>query len=223
MRSLPWTGAVNSKICELLRSEKPLPQCFSDPSRLGGAILLFACGFDGMWLKCCWCPKQRWATQMAVGFLLSSKGGNWGVTEVLWTHSLLLCLYPDCLWHVWSHFHFFPSFSHSTWLKSDLQLTFLAKAEMPPKSWRLQSQWFPDSLSAAEPREAVKVDHLCFTNEEAGTEQVSILIRIFSPAVTKPGVSLLCTMKYPKKGGKINICHSKIPWSWEVSTNRAPN
>lgn len=123
----------------IAKNKKPLPQCFSDPSFLGWAVLLFAeCGFQGRWLKCCCCPEQRWATQMAVGhqagFSPPNKGGNWSV----WTHSLLLCLYPDRLWCVWNNFHFFSSFSYSNfplWLKSDLQLTSLAKADLPPKCW----------------------------------------------------------------------------------------
>lgn len=120
MRSLPWTGAVNSKICELLRSEKPLPQCFSDPSRLGGAILLFACGFDGMWLKCCWCPKQRWATQMAVGFLLSSKGGNWGLVNSLTAAVPLSRLSVTCLKSFPLLSILFPLYLAEKWPPADL-------------------------------------------------------------------------------------------------------
>lgn len=79
-----------------LRNKKPPPQCSSDPSLLGGTILLFACGFQGMWLQCSCCPRQRWATQMAsghqAGFSPPNKGGNRGHVD-----SLLLCLYPDGL------------------------------------------------------------------------------------------------------------------------------
>lgn len=125
------------------------------------------------------------------------------------------CLVPSlsgmCLKLFPLHFFFFPLYLSSL-AKKQPPDAFLSQGRDASQMLITKSQRFSDRQSSVKPQGVVRVEHLSFTNRKACTQQVKILLRIFSPAITRPGVSLLCIMKQnPKEREKIDLCRSKLP------------
>lgn len=158
--------------------------------------------FCGALALCCGCPKQWQATQMAVrhqaGFWPLNEGDSWNLMNPT-THGFYasiqlsvtcLKLFPPYLFLF--HSNFPPQLKKVTSSCLSQQ-----RQRCLPNANKYNHSDFQTAspLSSVKPQGVVRVEHLCFTNRKACTQQVKILIRIFSPAITRPGFSLQCIMK----------------------------
>lgn len=112
------------------------PNASVTPASLEEELCHLHFDFCGHLAWCCGCLEQWWVTQWPMGHRAGFSLPKRELKSCEPHCSPPLCLCPDGLLCVWSYFHILLSFSHTTFpprLKSDLQLPFSTKAEMPPK------------------------------------------------------------------------------------------
>lgn len=185
-----------------------------------------------MWLKCCCCPKQRWATQMAAehqaSFSPSNKGGNWGLMNSLTAAVPLSRLSVTCLKSFPLLFILFPLYLSSVvkkWPPGD----FLNQGRNASQMWiapvmvifrQLVSSWAQRSNQ----REASMFyqwkswhtvgDHL-YRDFQPSNHQDRCLITVYNDIVSKEGgeethMSFKNPLDYgkcPLTGNPISLCN----------------